>query len=217
MLVLARSWLRYLGLPVIALALGAQLALPTTGSADLVISEDGRTIALLGPGSLASNRPRPSAFLFNQWQRALRMPNHRAPGHLAAEQWDFSGSDDSGQPIFLCRIGDLCVATSGSGLAIAVVGDLSLLGAACDRADIVVTARPIRMTGCRSGALLVTGRILRQTGALEIFQDEGGSLKIATAVGSYRRPWSVHRFYDWRSNTFQFEQPTWAVDGSGAK
>ena len=213
-LVLARSWLRYLGLPVIAVALGAQLVMPTKGIADLLISEDGRTVALTGPGSLASNRPRPSAFLFKQWQRALRIPNHRAPGRLAADQWEFSGSDDSGQPIFLCRRRDLCVTTSGSGLAIAVVGDLSLLGAACDRADIVVTDRPIRMTACRSGALLVTGRMLRQTGALEIFHDEGGGLKMATAIGTNRRPWSVHRFYDWRSRSFQFEQPQWAVDGS---
>ncbi len=212
-LVLARSWLRYFGLPIVALALIAQAVVPGRGDADLLIAEDGRLVAMVGSQTLASNRRRPSDFLFDQWQRALRRPAHRAPGPLAPGQWDFGGRDGSGQPIFLCRKTELCLATTPSGASVAVVGDLALLGEACDRADIVVTNRPIAMSACRSGAMLVTGRMLRRTGSLEFYREEdGGGFIVRTAIGSDQRPWTVHRFYDWKSRSFEFEQPQWAAE-----
>ncbi|PWW03688.1 ComEC/Rec2-related protein [Hoeflea marina] len=78
-LVLMRGRLRFAG--VLLAALGAMLTLSPFRQAppDIVIGEDGRLIALLGEGTLASNAERPSAFVFEQWQRALRAPTHEPP------------------------------------------------------------------------------------------------------------------------------------------
>ncbi len=209
LLILARSWLRLLGLPFVLTALMAPLLLPPSPEPEVLISEDGRLVSLVNTRSLATNRTRPSDFLLEQWQRALRRPTHLGPQPLTGE-WDFAGLDPAGQPLFFCRRGELCLARTASGRTVAVIDDLTLLGAACDRADVVITRRRIAMNACRSGALLVTGRMLRQTGAVAIYADKDGKPKITTAMAQVRRPWSVHRHYDWRTRSFIFETPSWA-------
>jgi competence protein ComEC len=76
--VFMRTRLRYLG--VIALALGATLALRHEPRApDLLIAEDGLLVALVTRDHMASNRTRPSAFIFDQWADALRRNVHLGP------------------------------------------------------------------------------------------------------------------------------------------
>ncbi len=219
-LVLMRSWLRLVGLPVIAVALAAFFVLPARGDPELLISEDGRLVALVDAESLATNRSRPSTFLFDQWRRALRRNAHVKPDGIAVEGegaaipasiWTF-GQRGSGEAVpFRCVKDAICVGQTGSGVIIALVDDLALLGTACDRAGIVITHRAIAMPACRSGALLITGRMLRQTGGVEIYpSDTGDEPRIVTALGQSERPWTVHRSYDWRRRSFGFDRPDWA-------
>jgi len=214
-LVLARSRLRVFGLPIIALALLSAAMLPGRGEPDLIISEDGRLVALVGSDWLATNRSRPSTFLFQQWQRALRRGAHVPPENQDADaviRWVFDTRDVPGRLVFLCRKDVFCLGTTESGRRVAIVEDLALIGAACDRADIVITSRPIRMSACRSGAMLVTGRMLRQTGAVELYAtEEENRLAVLTAIGDATRPWTAHRSYDWRTGQFLVDRPDWAV------
>ncbi|MCR9134681.1 MAG: ComEC family competence protein [Alphaproteobacteria bacterium] len=220
-LVLLRSWLRLAGLPMIALAMGLFFAQPTAGQPDLVVSEDGRLVAIVGETALASNRSRPSKFIFEQWQRALRRSDHMRPNALevssdkasvTALDWDSVELGVADEPAFHCLKDMLCIGTTMSGLLVAVVTDLSLLGPACDRADIVITSRSIDMAECRSGAILITGRMLRQTGAVEVRgSTDGDAPRIITAIGKTERPWTVHRSFDWRSRTYEFNRPDWVT------
>jgi ComEC/Rec2-related protein len=218
LLVLARSWLRYGGLLIVGVTLALALFLPTGADPELLVSEDGRLVALVGPKSLASNRSRPSRFIFDQWRRALDRSDHLRPGRLiyeeqdiAATAWNFDADDGVGAPKFACLKNALCLGRTASGRTVAIVENLALLGAACDRADIVITNRRINMRACLSGAMLITGKMLRQTGAVEFYPPEAGKEpKIITTIGQSNRPWTVHRSYDWRSRSFEFHRPEWA-------
>lgn len=219
-LVLLRSWLRLISLPLIALAVGILFVMPAASDPELLISEDGRLVALVGETSLASNRSRPSKFIFDQWQRALRRDRLVRPDKIvsgpevsimAASEWNAGVQDPSGVPTFRCLKNTICLGKTASGKMVAIVDDLTLLGAACDRADIVITSRAIQMPECRSGALLITGRMLRQTGAVEVYGATAGQkFHVATAIGQSNRPWTVHRSYDWRNRSFGFDRPDWA-------
>jgi len=224
-LVLLRSWLRLFGLPIIALAFGFVFTTPTGGSPELLVSEDGRMVALVSETFLASNRSRPSAFIFQQWQRALRRETHVRPGAIGAvsdsaslvsSDWNSILGHTTGEAGFQCLKDTVCLGSTLSGQRVAVVTDLMVLGAACDWADIVITGRSIEMKTCRSGALLITGRMLRQTGALEISApSEGRPVPVATAIGQANRPWTVHRSYDWRRRSYEFDRPDWAEPQTG--
>ncbi|PTM95082.1 ComEC/Rec2 family competence protein [Mycoplana dimorpha] len=70
-------------LPIVGGAALSYLAQPAT-SPQLLISEDGRFVAMLADGQAASNRTRPPDFLYDQWRRALRVDVHRPPVFLEA-------------------------------------------------------------------------------------------------------------------------------------
>lgn len=219
-LVLMRSWLRIIGLPIIAVALVMLVVRPKDSEPELLISEDGRLVALVGGNILASNRSRPSKFIFDQWKRALRRDEHVRPekidsvqegSAIAASEWNATKPNETVDPSFRCLKNTICLGSTVSGIVVSVVDDLTLLGTACDRSDIVITSRAIQMSKCRSGALLITGRMLRQTGAVEIYGATAGQKpRIATAIGQSNRPWTAHRSYDWRSRSFAFHRPDWA-------
>ena len=100
---------------------------------------------------------------------------------------------------------------AGSGEWIVVLEDGRFAGKACDIADIVVVSRRTSFSQCRSGALLLNRDILRRIGSVEInFADSGqsavvGRLRAATAGAD--RPWSEHRYYDWKTDRFEYEVP----------
>ncbi len=108
-----------------------------------------------------------------------------------------------------------------------VISDLAFLGPACDRADLVVSTVRTRLARCRSGALLFTPDILRRTGAIAVHtsahadtdndddtnndddsdNDETlpAGLRIETAITGKWRPWTRHRFYNWRTRQFEID------------
>ncbi|TCL74010.1 ComEC/Rec2 family competence protein [Rhizobium sp. BK251] len=223
-LTLLRTRLRWAGAFLMAAAvLGVALA-PSAPRPDIVISEDGRLVALVRDEALHSNRERPPSFIFSQWQRALALNEHRPPKIVAAslpaedseptarrvlapEEGDHARSAlraaqaESKNGGFVCEKKAWCTARLQDGRSLTVIDDVAYLGPACDTADIVVTAARLRLDRCRSGALLFTAQTLRRTGAIEI-RFVNGEPEITTALGSLARPWQRHRTYDWRSGQF---------------
>ncbi|WP_234905813.1 ComEC/Rec2 family competence protein [Affinirhizobium pseudoryzae] len=70
LIVLSRTALRLLGVVLIAMALLVDWLSQTQRIPDLLISEDGTLLALLQNDKAYVNRPRPSDFLYRQWQSA---------------------------------------------------------------------------------------------------------------------------------------------------
>lgn len=97
-LVLPRTWLRLLGLPLL---LGAVVLSWNTSSLlppDLMVAEDGSLAALVSGESVASNRARPPNFIYAQWWRALSLPPPVAPKMVATAQQHHSGGISEGIP-----------------------------------------------------------------------------------------------------------------------
>jgi len=182
---------------------------------ELVVSEDGRLIAFVPENALATNRRRPSKFIFQQWQGALGRAVQIKPEILPAPDAERSLEDNLSaiawnSKAVTCVKSAYCNGLTRSGQRVMIVEDLLYLGAACDRADIVITTAKINMERCYSGAMLITGRMLRQSGALEIHADsKTRALTVRSAVGQTDRPWTVHRSYDWRSRSFERNAVDW--------
>nr|WP_281414434.1 ComEC/Rec2 family competence protein [Rhizobium sp. ARZ01] len=66
---------------LVPLVIGVALAFAHRPDAQpqLLISEDGRLVALIWEGEAATNRSNPPDFLYDQWRRAIRLEGHRAP------------------------------------------------------------------------------------------------------------------------------------------
>lgn len=199
-----------------AIALERQAERPS-----IAISEDGRLVGLVSEEAIATNRPRPSDFIFSQWQRALALDRHMPPVELASEAGgtpavaaEAVAALAAATPgAFRCRENAWCAGRSREGWAVVVIDAQELFPALCGRADLVVAATRRPLPACASNrALIVTGEALRRSGAVEIYADharpgELPRMRAVTAFRSTERPWQRHRRYDWRSGTFSSEQP----------
>ena len=241
-LVFLRSRLRLGG--VVLIMIGGALTLPPLGGAgpDILVSEDGSLVGLAGTDGLATNATRPNAFVFRQWQTALRDKPHvppvsqkqSSPGSRGSAKVEeavileelMSGAETTPSR-FVCAGRGVCAAMH-RGVRIIAINDAALIGAACDRADLVIVAIPVHMRTCRSGAILVTSRSLRTSGSLALrvgnkpqrspmdpgqtgpnTKSHGGpnrsgrpELAITAALAGVVRPWTVQRYYDWRSRSY---------------
>jgi ComEC/Rec2-related protein len=224
LLTLLRTRLRHIGTGVMALSTLAVVLLPPGPPPDVVIFEDGGLAAIVAKDALSSNRERPPDFIFDQWQRALALPEHHAPvllKDIAAPRPEpgrrlqlspaqqrhardaMKAAATSGpEGRFSCARKAWCTARLQNGRVVAVIDNAAYLGPACDTADIVVTPVRLRFDRCRSGAMLFTGETLRRTGSVEL-RFRGADTGIETAFDSLSRPWTRHRAYDWRSDTFR--------------
>lgn len=201
-LTLMSSRLRLFGL--VPIALGLILTLPPFAARPpgIVVSEDGRLVGLVGETAIATNAARPSDFLFEQWQRAWRRPDHLAPITMKSATLPALAEQARRTPgRFICSSRSRCMA-SVAGYLIAALGEPADMGAGCDTADVVILSVPIRTRACRSGAKLFTARTLRETGALGLAPNPDDEPVVRTALGGAIRPWTVQRRYDWRSDSF---------------
>ncbi len=233
LLTLLHTRLRWIGAAVLAAAIGLAVLLPPEGTADLIVSEDGRLAGLPGTDgrTIATNRSKPSDFLFSQWQHALARPNHLGP--LRGEDGAVAGPRAYGTDRlsveqiravretmqrqfgavapgrFLCTGKVWCVARLAEGWRIATVEDPALLGAACDVADLVITPRRSPFGTCRSGAKMIDAEVLRRTGATEFYlgNHEDQDIRQRTTFTTLDRPWQRHRLYDWRTDSFADREP----------
>ncbi|AGS21775.1 ComEC/Rec2-related protein [Rhizobium etli] len=232
---LLRTRLRHVGTALIAVSTVTVLVLPASRPPDLVISEDGALVAVVATAALASNRERPSDFIFSQWQRALVLPTHHPPkmldGPAVPEEKDRrlrlsreqqneariairTAAAEGEAERFSCVKKAWCTARLANGHVVTVIENAAYLGPACDAGDIVVTSVRLRFASCRSGAALFTGETLRRTGSLELrFADSG--LEVTTAFDALSRPWMRHRAYDWRNDRFIDSGPSSVSDSGG--
>ena len=119
---------------------------------------------------------------------------------------------------FHCASRGICAAIHATAVVIAI-DDAALIGAACDRADLVVVSIPVYLDTCRSGAILITSRSLRRSGSLAISvrpdalagfeaRNDTGNMTtrprfyIKAALDGVIRPWTVQRYYQWRTNSY---------------
>jgi len=224
MLAIMRSKLRYAGAGLAMLLILLHLVLPTKPKPDLVVYEDGTLAGLVGDNSIATTRTRPTAFIFEQWQRALPVGRHlkplmkEVPKSLAKDKrWRLSTEQltaarklmkadilGAGANRFTCRDGLWCIARASNGALILQTEIGGLAGAACDMADIVITGARLKWAECRSGAKILSGASLRRTGSIEIWLDPADSrkLRVISAFGIGDRSWYTHRVYDWRSGQY---------------
>ena len=115
---------------------------------------------------------------------------------------------DAGRFHCLPKLWCVAVAHEG-GVSIVVVEDPRLAGSACDLAALVVAPRA-RFDECRSGAVLLNAASLRKTGAIEIYLNgspDPSLWRVNAASAGTRRPWTSHRLYDWRNDSFDETLP----------
>lgn len=198
LIALLRTRLALIGVPFIVTGFLLMGAEQWRSKPDLLIYEDGSLVALLTKDAVATTKQRASAFIYDQWARALPLPKR----HIAAEMLDPEKSPDGDEAnvdsplpdrrrkltdeakakqqedmqrslvktnVFTCRKNSWCISKSESGVSVAVVFDSAFTGLACDIANIVVTTRNVPFTTCGSGAILITQETLRRTGSMELW------------------------------------------------
>jgi competence protein ComEC len=233
LLTLLKTRLRHIGTSIAAIATVVLAMLPSEPMPDLAIAEDGSLIAVVDGETMATNREKPPAFIFEQWQRALAIENHAKPVMIEAAKAP-SASDGkrlmllrdqqdaardmmrravaTSPPLrFYCLKGAWCTVRLSSGKTLTTIDNAAYIGPACDTADIVVTPVRLRFDRCRSGAMLFTGETLRKSGSTELRVTDKG-VEVATAFDTLLRPWMRHRAYDWRSDTFADASPSRVSD-----
>jgi competence protein ComEC len=211
---------------------GLQWWIGTARPHTLLVSEDGRLAALLTPDGLHSNRVRPSAFIFQQWQYALAKEEHTGPLRIApiplekpenqryvtltpqqtilARQAMKAALDGAGQEQFVCADKQWCVTKIQNAGMVATLDDTSFLDLACEMADLVITPVRLPFSTCRNGTELISGNDLRVHGALEIALSDrvpGENWSFTGAMDGKIRPWTLHRSYDWKSDSYGASVP----------
>ncbi len=219
-LTMAGSALRWAALPL--LVAGAFL-IATRQLPHVYVSEDARLAAVdLGDGRLAVNRPRPSTFTFQNWQRAANAGDVARPLEGDTEPPSATPADDQGALPFQCREG-LCVARHGSGATIVHADGERTASTACSYASLIVIDDATANSPCRgSSVTVITKRDLARRGSAEIVfeKDIAGETrgteassgteagvrnrtsakpalhpKIRFAIREPYRPWHAHRQY----------------------
>ncbi|TWB54729.1 ComEC/Rec2-related protein [Rhizobium sp. ERR 922] len=220
-----RTRLRHLGLLLSLLSMGLAAFGSGVPKPDLMISEDGVLVALRQDDILATNREKPQAFIFEQWQKALVAAEHQPPTMLSADsrlpqigkadRYKRLNSEEQRavrtameealdrtmQGSFACQKGAWCAAILENGAILVTIENAAYLPSACNMANIVVTPIRMRLNHCRSGAMLITGATLRKTGSIEMILTADRPI-ISAAFENPQRPWTRHRTYDWRTGKF---------------
>lgn len=149
---------------------------------EVVISEDGRLVAVrTAPDVLAVNRDRPNAFTIQDWTRALGLEDFSTPA--AARREGMAGFD--------CAE-DVCTATTMSGRVVAHVPDAERAAGLCSAAALIVIDDATAGNPCGAGAVVLTKRDMARRGSAAVtFAGEG--VRIEHAIGEPYRPWHAHR------------------------
>lgn len=219
--IVMRSKLRYAGLLVMLCGMISVFVF-RPHVPDMLISEDGKLIGLYRSGMLEVNRSRPSEFIIEQWLNAYRLQASKPDflikkfeanellNLLDNEFWSHVPIIETEDTTFRCLNTHFCYAKNG--LEILSIGKREYLAKACLKADIIVAAFRIYdlPEACQNRAIeIVDQNSLRKTGSLAIYLDENNTaqtnrnnFRIETAINSKVRPWTIQRYYDWRTRTY---------------
>ncbi len=197
-----RTWLAAFG-GVVLLSGVFCLVFADRQQPSIVVSEDGRLVGLVTNAAIATNRARPSDFLFSQWQRALAIEGHVAPvppatplaDDLYLEPESGSGKTPlkivdaqkaaairkdivaalagSAPDVFSCRDKQWCVARSGVGWTVALAENPSLFEVLCDQADLMIVPGSFNGRTCPSGQARIVS---------------GGGLRLTGAIEIFAEP-----------------------------
>lgn len=168
-----QSKLRLLGIPLFLVSAVSWKPAPIP---DILLSEDGRAIAVKSGEGLGLLYPRRNKFITEIWLKAY--------SNAKAHKLEGRGHCDR----------DLCVVTLHDGQKLYVVYDPDMLLKACKEADILLAPR-LRWVNCREGK---PGHIIRrgnleQNGSHVFYLGEQNTVKIVTALDQTTRPWRKHR------------------------
>ncbi|MBL8584723.1 MAG: ComEC/Rec2 family competence protein, partial [Rhizobiaceae bacterium] len=190
---LGTTWLR---VSALLPAIVGLLLVSTARTPDVLVSEDARLVGVaIGPGAIAFNRSRPSAFTAQNWQRAMNTPERRAPTPVPDEPAAAAAPGLA----FACDNG-LCFARQENGWVVAHAANGEAMARACGHADLIVVEDATIRRRCATGrATVVTARDLARHGALAVYLDGAKATKPALtleyAVSEPYRPWHQHRVF----------------------
>lgn len=194
-LVVASVSTTFLRATAVPFALLAVFSLPFSGTPDVLVSEDGRLMAVrTGDGRVAVNRNRPSQFTFDNWKRALASEELVGPRRMGPGNSNLPDSDQT----FVCSDG-LCLLELVPGIRIAHAENVAAARRACTDATLVVVADATASDVCPGAAAeILTTRQLARLGSAAIFvthasQGEPAKIEIHQAVTEPYRPWHVQR------------------------
>ncbi len=230
LLTMLRSRLRYSGLIVMLAALAATYLPWGAGRPDILISEDGKLVALVDRGKAAVNKAKPPGFIFDQWKRALVLEEANSPEVLNKSRskekyrWRLSPRESQfaekqvsaamaglSAARFTCQDKAWCVGKLANGFAVFVSENPAYVGTACKFADLVITPAKWKDGRCANGPPIISRDRLRRSGALEItvvpLVAGGFETKMVAAMDGRNRAWTQHRAFDWKTGTFIFQDP----------
>ncbi|WP_051558748.1 ComEC/Rec2 family competence protein [Allorhizobium undicola] len=226
LLTLLKTRLRLLGVVLMVAAITHEATRPADPEPDLLVSEDGRFVALLErqvTGELIAivNRRKPPSFLFNQWSSALDIAHSGQP--VIVEKQARSEADRKSLPperaeaemrnaivsakanptVFYCQLGEFCAMAVRDWLVV-TVERRDFLSAACASAGLVIAAVPRPQAGCDTQRPVIDLESLRRGGSMEITLGDAdkADFHLKATFSGENRPWIRHRYYDWRSRSF---------------
>lgn len=231
LLLLLRTRLRYTGLIFIAAAIAVAATMPPDRP-DILVSEDGRLVAIVDGSGASSTKAKPERFLFEQWQRALMIRDHQPPlffksnfpanksqnrkerKPLSPEELSeartllqsMTAMEPDGR--FACVKGKWCYASLPDA-SIMVLEDGRYIGLGCDSAQLIITQTRSKFALCRSGAIVLDVTTLRRTGAqgITLTGNPERPFLLHPSYTQTLRPWTINRAYSWRTDDYSIAIP----------
>jgi ComEC/Rec2-related protein len=204
---LPTTWLRLTAIPVaiIGILMIAGRTLP-----DVLISEDGRLVAVrCADGVIAVNRRRPNAFTTEDWQRALASASVVKPANVSSAELA-KPAVDKAAAAFRCA-DDACIAITTAGALVVHANSAAAAAPLCATASLIVIDDATATSPCPSnGPVVVTKRDLARHGAAAVHFASGigkPSAEVTYAIDEPYRPWHTQRGFSREARGLAPRQP----------
>ncbi|HUN12957.1 MAG TPA: ComEC/Rec2 family competence protein [Rhabdaerophilum sp.] len=197
---LLTTWLRALAIPVglVGLLLIAARPMP-----DLLVSEDGRLVAVRTDQGLAVNRTRPNSFTLDNWLMAMHAGERvrpqqvsssaGAPTSHAATSSGGALPGEADTAAFNCTR-DACAIRARDGSLIVWAASADVADDYCEAAAVIVVDDATRSEPCKgTAAAVITKQDLALAGSASIQLATSSGVSITYALGAPQRPWHSHR------------------------
>jgi competence protein ComEC len=162
----------------------------------------------------AQSLPKPRA---NKRQDKNTKKDRIAPEVALSEMKDAYNKARADRDVFYCRTEGFCIASLSNDWTVSLVQNRDYSAAACAVADMIVSTQSSTYAACsptprdasssqssKPAPVLIDRDTLRQRGAMEISLGDlpSRSLRTSTTFYGEQRPWTRHRYYDWRTNSY---------------